>query len=412
MLKNSRSGLIFVILVSLSMSLFAQNGTRSPYTRYGYGMLSDRSFGAGRSMGGTGYGLHSSKQINPMNPASYTSMDSLTFLFDVGATAQMSWFDDGQRKQNDLNGSFEYAAMQFRLHKRLAVSFGILPYSSVGYDYMAPSQGKEGYTDVFSGTGGLNEVYGGLSIEIWKKRLSVGANVSYMFGNINHQSSTNLNIPVYRLNKLVVHNPKYDVGMQYTHPLTKTDRLTFGLVYSPKRRLKTTAYDVVSNSEYFERTIEGDTLRNQGFDIPHSYGFGLSYTRDYQMMLAADISYQEWSGAKFFNRSDDFKDRLRVALGGEYIPNNFTRSYLNRIRYRAGLHYGNSYLKVNGSGYKEYGATLGVGFPMLDNRSFINASFEYVKIIPDSKTLINEQYLRFTVSYTFNEYWFFKFKQD
>ena len=50
------------------------------------------------------------------------------------------------------------------------------------------------------------------------------------------------------------------------------------------------------------------------------------------MMLPADISYQEWSGAKFFNRSDDFKDRLRVALGGEYIPNNFTRSYLNRIR--------------------------------------------------------------------------------
>ena len=81
-------------------------------------------------------------------------------------------------------------------------------------------------------------------------------------------------------------------------------------------------------------------------------------------------------------------------------------------RYRAGLHYSNSYLKVNGSGYKEYGATLGVGFPMLDNRSFINASFEYVKIAPDSKALINEQYLRFTVSYTFNEYWFFKFKQD
>ena len=115
---------------------------------------------------------------------------------------------------------------------------------------------------------------------------------------------------------------------------------------------------------------------------------------------------------RYCDQGLSFKDRLRVALGGEYIPNNFTRSYLNRIRYRAGLHYGNSYLKVNGSGYKEYGATLGVGFPMLDNRSFINASFEYVKIIPDSKTLINEQYLRFTVSYTFNEYWFFKFKQD
>ena len=34
---------------------------------------------------------------------------------------------------------------------------------------------------------------------------------AYMFGNINHQSATNLNIPLYRLNKVVVHNLKYDV---------------------------------------------------------------------------------------------------------------------------------------------------------------------------------------------------------
>ncbi len=130
------------------------------------------------------------------------------------------------------------------------------------------------------------------------------------------------------------------------------------------------------------------------------------------MILAADVSYQDWSKAKFFSHSNDFKDQYKVALGGEYIPNHFTRSYLSRIRYRAGLRYSNSYLKINGKSFKEYGATLGVGFPMLDNRSFINASFEYVKVIPDNKALINEQYLRLTVSYTFNEYWFFKRKMD
>ena len=58
------------ILIITQLSLKAQNNTNSPYTRFGYGELADRSFGAGRAMGGVGIGLHSSKQINPMNPAS------------------------------------------------------------------------------------------------------------------------------------------------------------------------------------------------------------------------------------------------------------------------------------------------------------------------------------------------------
>ena len=80
------------ILIITQLSLKAQNNTNSPYTRFGYGELADRSFGAGRAMGGVGIGLRSSKQINPMNPASYSCMDSLTFLFDFGVAGQVSWF--------------------------------------------------------------------------------------------------------------------------------------------------------------------------------------------------------------------------------------------------------------------------------------------------------------------------------
>jgi hypothetical protein len=85
---------------------------------------------------------------------------------------------------------------------------------------------------------------------------------------------------------------------------------------------------------------------------------------------------------------------------------------MSRVRYRAGLNYSNSYLRVNGSGYKEYGISLGAGFPMIDNRSYINASFEYVKVTPEIKSLINEQYFRFTLSFTFNEFWFYKLRMD
>ena len=103
-----KSIILVAICILSQMSLFAQNNTNSPYTRFGYGELADRSFGAGRAMGGIGYGLRSSKQINPLNPASYTSIDSMTFIFDFGASAQLSWFDDGQNKQNNYNGNIEY----------------------------------------------------------------------------------------------------------------------------------------------------------------------------------------------------------------------------------------------------------------------------------------------------------------
>lgn len=65
-----------------------------------------------------------------------------------------------------------------------------------------------------------------------------------------------------------------------------------------------------------------------------------------------------------------------------------------------------------GYGYKEYGASLGLGLPLIDNRSIVNVSFEYVKVKPEHVSMIDEQYFRVTVNYTFNERWFFKFKLD
>lgn len=79
MLKINRI-VVVSVLVFVQVAPYAQNNTNSPSTRYGYGELADRSFGAGRAMGGVGYSLRSSKQINPLNPASYTSIDSLTFI--------------------------------------------------------------------------------------------------------------------------------------------------------------------------------------------------------------------------------------------------------------------------------------------------------------------------------------------
>ena len=418
MLKNSRISIFIGILACLQLSLIAQNSTISPYTRFGYGVIADRSFGAGRSMGGIGYGLRSSQQINPMNPASYSIMDSLTFLFDIGATIQYSLLKDETNSHKNISGNLMHVAMQFPLSRTIAMSAGILPYSHTGYNFTVINNDDEiSHIDHLSGNGGLNEVYIGLSIDIWKKRLALGANLGYLFGAIEHKSDviyaksdvSNL----YTMEKMKLHDLKYEFGVQYTQPLSKTERMTFGLTYVPKTNLNSVTYNILSADEYFLLgVLKADTIYNLGYDIPNSYGFGVSYEKDYKMIVAADVSWQEWSKTRFKGNNNTFNNQLKLAVGGEFIPNNFTRQYLSRIRYRAGLNYSNSYLKVNGYGYKEYGVSLGAGFPMLDNRSFINATFEYVKVDPEMKSLIHEQYFRFSLSFTFNEMWFRKWKMN
>ena len=418
---------IISLLIFTQLSLNAQNNTNSPYTRFGYGELADRSFGAGRAMGGVGYGLRSSKQINPLNPASYSCMDSLTFLFDFGVSGQVSWFNDGTNQQRQLNGNVEYIALQFPITRRLAMSVGLLPYSHVGYEFgETRTEAGLDWGESFSGSGSISDLYVGAAYDIWKKRLSIGANVGFLFGNITHYR--NLVFPtgsnaddVSRSERYEIRDLKLDFGIQYTHPLSKTESMTFGFTYSPAQKLSTTKYDIqlVGGSTSSGYT-KNDTIKNYRYDIPNSYGFGVSYVKENKLTLAADFLYEDWANAYFDNEKGQFKNRTRVGAGMEYIPNDNNRFYLGRVRYRAGVHYSNSYLRVarseenayKGHGYDEYGVSLGFGLPLIDNRSFVNVSFEYVKIRPELRTMIDEQYFRFTVNYSFNELWFFKRKVD
>lgn len=423
MLKINKAFIIACFSI-IQLSVLAQNNTSSPYTRYGYGELANRSFGAGKAMGGIGFGLRSSKQINPMNPASYSAIDSMTFIFDFGIAGQMSWYDDGVNKQKSRNGNLEYIALQFPISNRIAMSAGVLPYSFVGYDFIHTEKvGHETYINNFKGKGGLNDIYAGLSIDIWKKRLSVGANVGYFFGTVKHenilqfyQSSA---MSVTKRQEIKVNDVKLDFGLQYTHPFSKTENFVVGLAFSPSNKLNNKVYNTfVEGTENTSSAVTTvDTLSNSAFDIPNSYGVGVSYVKQNKLTVGLDFLYEDWGSAYFEDKKDVFSNRYRVAGGVEYIPQYMERSFFKRIRYRAGIHYGDSYQKVNSTssgikdaGYKNYGASVGLGLPLIDNRSFLNLSFEYTKVKPQVSSMIDEQYFKITINYTFNEQWFFKFK--
>ena len=64
------------------------NGSNSPYSRYGFGLLNDRAQGFNKGMSGLAYGMRNGKELNAKNPASYSSIDSLSFIFDIGLSLQ------------------------------------------------------------------------------------------------------------------------------------------------------------------------------------------------------------------------------------------------------------------------------------------------------------------------------------
>src|SRR3712207_5510901 len=123
------------LLIALSSVAYAQSGTNSPYSQFGVGTLSPQSTGFNRGMNGLAYGFHEHNQVNYQNPASYSAVDSLSFIFDAGVSLQLTNFEENGRKKNAKNADIEYVVAAFRAFRHVGVSFGLLPYTTVGYSY-------------------------------------------------------------------------------------------------------------------------------------------------------------------------------------------------------------------------------------------------------------------------------------
>ena len=161
---------ILLAVLLMSVGLSAQNMTSSPFSRFAYGDLNENVPTGYRGMGGVGIGMRNNRAINPSQPASYTACDTLTFMFDVAASASWSRYRDAGGLKNKANGNLEYVTMQFPLYKRwIAMSVGLLPYSSVGYNISlsdSTAGGAYHYVTNYYGDGNISEVYGGLSFNI------------------------------------------------------------------------------------------------------------------------------------------------------------------------------------------------------------------------------------------------------
>ncbi|MDE7159639.1 MAG: hypothetical protein K2O24_02155 [Muribaculaceae bacterium] len=420
MTTHNRIILLLAILLGATFGSHAQNVT-TPYSMYGYGILGDRATSMQTQMGGVGYAMRSGRQINVMNPASYAAIDSLTFLFDMGADLSLLWSREGDARQHSTGGGLQYVTMQFPLSKHFGGSIGMVPYSSVGYAF--GSDVTHGALEN-QGSGGINEAYLGVAAQYFGA--SLGVNVSYRFGNIINDFYATPSTQGQTLTEHVMQIRDWDIviGAQYSFPVSRFDRMTLGLTYSPKKSMHGDTWVTIQE---LQATSVPDTVGSMGigghYYSPNTVGAGVSYTheRASRLTVEADLTWQQWSKAKYSAIPDsrdprleafrgmEFADRLRYALGAEYVPR-VRGSYFQRMAFRMGASYTDDYLRIQGNRMREFGISCGLGFHTIQDKTMINLGFEWKNRRCHPEAMLTENYFNITLGINFNEVWFWKRK--
>lgn len=427
--------LLWSLMATASLSARAQsNGSNSSYSRFGLGTLNEQSQGFNRSMAGVALGLADGQIVNIQNPASYSRIDSLTFIFDIGMSMQFGRFSQNGNTINARNTSLDYATAGFRLHKGLGMAIGFVPYSTIGYNFATVAPVGNNHitgqdittTTSYYGNGGLHQLMLGLG---WNPfaHLSIGVNASYVWGNYSHSisqsyaegGSTSSN---YISQSMVwdsdIRTYKLDFGAQYPIILNPQNMLTVGASAGLGHKIGS---DVVMTPN----TSKPDTCSN-ALELPYTFGVGAAWQHKGRLTLAADYQQQRWEGCrvpvasttnnmpKIDVRTDQYLVRHQIKVGAEYRkdPTGTDKRYANKIKYRIGAQYTTPYCRVNGlDGPIEYGVTAGATLPITQSgRSVVSVGLEWKQCKPSVSTQITENYLMLHLGVTFSEHWFMKRK--
>ncbi len=418
--------LFLIILVLASNFVVAQTLTNSPYSRYGVGDLQFQGSGRSRAMGNTAIGSTSAFHINKVNPASYGSFLKNTFIMEVAVENKVTYFETGNDSQFSNYSNLSKLAAGFQIFPEWGTSFGLMPYSGVGYeatsyDSLYVDDEYSVFNNTYLGKGGLSELYWGNSFTFFNN-YSLGLNTSYIFGSMDKNSVASISesgflSKTYTYDRTLLNGFNYKFGFQYNDSIrSKKDTTknmvsyTLGLTFENTTKLK--AYNTLllirkTQSTILKAdTIVNDTLTNGHVMLPRSIGVGGSVKLYEKFTISADYYIQNWEATSFLDQSQPLVNSSSIGVGMEYCNNPISTIYGKRIRYRVGGYYSNTYLKLNDYQIKDYGVTFGGGFPV--KTSLINASFQLGTRGALDQNLIKESYVLFNLNFSLYDTWFVK----
>ncbi|MDB4126567.1 hypothetical protein N9580_01020 [Flavobacteriales bacterium] len=415
---NKLKKLVVVLFVFCGLSAFAQLGTSSPYSRFGLGDLQGNAFPVYNALGGGVTALSSSNSVNPSNPASYTSFRANSFLFSTGGLHNTTQIQNSTDKQVVNNSAFSHLTIAFPISSKLGVSFGMLPYSNIGYTLNARDSVVNADM-IYTGDGGLSKVYFGGAYEPFKG-FSLGINASYLFGGLNRRKKLDYDDESFfdsRSNSSInLKGYYYELGLLYKKELANEKELSFGLTANNNSTLRAKRSNIVETiSGPYE--IVKDTASNVvewgEVTLPNYISTGLMYSDGEKWLLIADYSMQNWADYTLLGESDDLSNSMRLSGGLQYTPEfNSVTKYYKRMQYRLGAAYSNTPLTLNDTQLKEMSVSFGFGIPVKKSRTKYDVSFTLGQRGTTDNSLIKEQFVKFGLSVSYDGIWFVKRKYD
>lgn len=430
MIKIFRNILLAVITFP-ALSLSAQTTSSSPYSQFGLGDLKGSLLPQNRAMGGISMGVRKPgpyNNINLANPASYSSIELTTF--DVGAYAGLRSLSKNSISENSFNATLSHVTFAVPVSKKSALSFGLLPYSDVGYQFKntgVVDTNKVEY--IYSGDGGVSKAYLGYGFMLGQ-HLSLGFNAAYLFGNLKEIRSAEFPEEPAVLNSRTLKSRSvgglnFDYGIQYISNPNAASKLIIG--YSGSSGNKINSTNSIVNTRYRKDFVLGNespaldtTYFQEGtrrkITLPMTHTLGFAFERSNKLLLGVDVNYSKWADYRDDGTNPGFNNSYGIAAGGQFTPDaTAVSNYFALVDYRFGVKYDKTYLKVNNHDINQYALTMGLGLPLQSNRSTfykINFAAELGQRGSLDNSLVRERYVNMTLGFTLNDKWFIKPKFD
>lgn len=422
--------IVITIVYITTIGLYAQDGTVSPYSFYGIGDLKNNSTVENQMMGGIGV-YADSIHINLKNPAAFGKlglevMDREGLVtYTAGVSNKQFTLKSFTAEEESSITSLDYLALGFSVGKGLGMGFGIMPYSSVGYNLVDDRTETGGsLTNVYTGEGGLTRAFYSIGYEIVKD-LSIGATVNFNFGTLESerlQQIEDVQFGTFDRRSSRVNGFDFNYALNYTPLIKGRKRLhtsvrvnTQGnLVSKNDRQLGSFSVASGVTIEELEVNLAAQNLENTELKIPTTTTLGIGYGEDYKWFVGAEYSFQEMSSfenAFLGSANVAYEDASSFAFGAFLTPDHdsFT-SYLKRVTYRAGLRLDKTGMLVNDVDINNFGITFGLGLPLGRSFSNLNLGFEFGRRGTTRADLIEESYFKFNVGLSLNDRWFQKRK--
>ena len=431
--RIERIFLLSVFLI-ISVCVSAQDGTYgaySPYSIYGIGDISKEGTAFNKSMGGVGVATRNRRFINYLNPAAVTARDSLSFMADFGLSQSNNVYKQGDLRSAHNTFNIYNFVMSFPIYRSSAFMVGITPFSDTGYDFSSIETdpniiGQTGNISYDSyGTGSVYNVFAGAGVTLWK-RLSLGAEAIYYFGNLDKVTNMDYSNSSYRSvnsgNDLMIRGTTGKFGLQYEQKLGGDVSMIIGATY----RLSTSMKGNSINYRYAKQDSVTDTLKYQegdlrkaGLKFADELGVGISVKGGEKWTAEFNYFRSDWRNSGFDSNSgfsvksdnETFTSTVSQSFraGFEIVPNrNDIRYYLRKCAYRAGVYYDQSYYKLNGNNVNSMGITLGVTLPVFRLYNGLTLGVDLGQRASTRNNMIRERYATFMIGFNIHDIWFQK----